>query len=31
MRLTEADSSGDAGIDIVASPPGKRLQNILLL
>ena len=31
MRLTEADSSGDAGIDIVASPPGKRLQNVLLL
>jgi chromosome segregation protein len=31
MRLTEADSSGDAGIDVVASPPGKRLQNVLLL
>jgi len=31
MRLTEPDSSGDAGIDIVASPPGKRLQNVLLL
>lgn len=31
MRLTEVDSSGDAGIDIVASPPGKRMQNILLL
>jgi chromosome segregation protein len=31
MRLTEPDSSGDAGIDIVASPPGKRMQNILLL
>ena len=31
MRLTEADSSGEAGIDIVASPPGKRLQNVLLL
>jgi chromosome segregation protein len=31
MRLTEVDSSGDAGIDIVASPPGKRLQNVLLL
>src|SRR6266404_3218917 len=31
MRLTELDSSGDAGIDVVASPPGKRLQNILLL
>jgi len=31
MLLTEPDSSGDAGIDIVASPPGKRLQNVLLL
>ncbi len=31
MRLTEPDSSGDAGIDVVASPPGKRLQNVLLL
>ncbi|PYT97351.1 MAG: chromosome segregation protein SMC [Acidobacteria bacterium] len=31
MRVTEPDSSGDAGIDIVASPPGKRLQNVLLL
>jgi chromosome segregation protein len=31
MRLTEADSSGETGIDIVASPPGKRLQNVLLL
>jgi chromosome segregation protein len=31
MRLTEPDSSGDSGIDIVAQPPGKRLQNILLL
>jgi chromosome segregation protein len=31
MRLSEADSSGDCGIDIAAQPPGKRLQNILLL
>jgi chromosome segregation protein len=31
MRLSEPDSSGDCGIDIVAQPPGKRLQNILLL
>jgi chromosome segregation protein len=31
MRLGEPDSSGEAGIDIVAQPPGKRLQNILLL
>ena len=30
MRLTdEADS--DSGIDLVAQPPGKRLQNVLLL
>src|ERR1700683_2215514 len=31
MRLSEADSAGDAGIDIAAQPPGKRLQNVLLL
>lgn len=31
MRLTEPDSSGDAGIDVIAQPPGKRLQNVLLL
>jgi len=31
MRLSEPGSSGDAGIDLVAQPPGKRLQNILLL
>jgi chromosome segregation protein len=31
MHLTEADSSGDTGIDIAAQPPGKRLQNVLLL
>ncbi len=31
MRLSEPDSSGDAGIDVVAQPPGKRLQNVLLL
>ena len=31
MRLTEPDSCGECGIDIVAQPPGKRLQNILLL
>ena len=31
MRLTEADSSGDPGIDVVAQPPGKRLQNVVLL
>jgi len=31
MRLGEPDSSGECGIDIVAQPPGKRLQNVLLL
>ena len=31
MRLTEPDSSGEAGIDVAAQPPGKRLQNVLLL
>ncbi len=31
MRLTEPDSSGESGIDIVAQPPGKRLQNVFLL
>jgi chromosome segregation protein len=31
MRLSEPDSSGESGIDIVAQPPGKRLQNVLLL
>jgi chromosome segregation protein len=31
MRLTEVDSSGDAGIDVAAQPPGKRLQNVQLL
>jgi chromosome segregation protein len=31
MRLTEPDSSGEPGIDVVAQPPGKRLQNVVLL
>jgi chromosome segregation protein len=31
MRLIEADDPSEAGIEIVASPPGKRLQNIALL
>jgi chromosome segregation protein len=31
MRLSEPDSSGEAGIDVAAQPPGKRLQNVLLL
>ncbi len=31
MTLLEADDILEAGIEIVAQPPGKRLQNILLL
>jgi len=31
MRLTDESNANDSGIDIVASPPGKRLQNVLLL
>jgi len=31
MRLTDESNIGESGIDIVASPPGKRLQNVLLL
>jgi chromosome segregation protein len=31
MRLTDEENSVESGIDIVASPPGKKLQNILLL
>jgi len=31
MSLLEADDILEAGIEVVAQPPGKRLQNILLL
>ena len=31
MSLIEADDVLESGIDIVAQPPGKRLQNVLLL
>jgi chromosome segregation protein len=31
MRLTDEANAADSGIEIVASPPGKRLQNVLLL
>ena len=32
MRLTETEDAKDlSGIDIIASPPGKKLQNVLLL
>jgi chromosome segregation protein len=31
MRLTDETNIAESGIDIVASPPGKRLQSVLLL
>jgi chromosome segregation protein len=31
MRLTDEENAAESGIDVVASPPGKRLQNVLLL
>ena len=31
MRLIEDENAAESGIDIIASPPGKRLQNIALL
>ena len=31
MRLTDLENSTESGIDVVASPPGKKLQNVLLL
>ena len=31
MRLSDEENPAEAGVDIVASPPGKRLQNIALL
>jgi chromosome segregation protein len=31
MRLTDVENSAESGIDVVASPPGKKLQNVLLL
>jgi len=31
MRLTDEENSTESGIDVVASPPGKRLQSVLLL
>jgi chromosome segregation protein len=31
MRLTDQENSSESGIDVVASPPGKKLQNVLLL
>lgn len=31
MKLTDQENFDDSGVDIIASPPGKKLQNILLL
>ncbi|MBM3785791.1 MAG: chromosome segregation protein SMC [Acidobacteria bacterium] len=31
MRLTDESNIGESGIELIASPPGKRLQNVLLL
>jgi chromosome segregation protein len=31
MRLGETDGTSEPGLDIVAQPPGKRLQNVMLL
>jgi len=31
MRLTDEENAAESGIDIVASPPGKKLQSVLLL
>ncbi len=31
MRLTDLENVIESGIDIICSPPGKRLQNVLLL
>ena len=31
MRLVEVEAQDEAGIEIVAQPPGKRLQNVALL
>src|SRR4030095_6367492 len=31
MSLIDADDILESGIDVVAQPPGKRLQNVLLL
>ena len=31
MRLTDEENINESGIDMIASPPGKKLQNVLLL
>jgi chromosome segregation protein len=31
LRLTDQENTAESGLEIVASPPGKKLQNVLLL
>ncbi|MGB6975277.1 MAG: chromosome segregation protein SMC [Terracidiphilus sp.] len=31
LRLTDAENQAESGLDMVVSPPGKKLQNVLLL
>ncbi len=31
LRLTDEENQAESGLDIVVSPPGKKLQNVLLL
>ena len=31
MKLTEEENPNESGVDLIAQPPGKRLQNVLLL
>jgi chromosome segregation protein len=31
LRLTDTENQAESGLEIVASPPGKKLQNVLLL
>jgi len=31
LRLSDEENQAESGLDIVASPPGKKLQNVLLL
>ena len=31
LRVTDEENQAESGLDIVVSPPGKKLQNVLLL
>jgi len=31
LRISDAENQAESGLDIVVSPPGKKLQNVLLL